>query len=282
MARHTRAGGRVLSKIHSALIAFIVVSGCDSLPTYPQTRLVESLHTMLSDGGIDASVRLLEHTVAVQAAYPDALAQAEHQVGLGPAFDDAMRKILAVVHRVLLSTDADIRFYVLLLHDPHTPGVSLTIVRYVDDVKRANANMLDTQELFARTVFKLDLVGDEPLILEHYVPRDVRLEEFLSWQMAKRIQQTLTEELHGKGAATIGRCSGAYQDGGFVFTLDVAPLLGKSLDETTLRQAFQSSIAVIARVLSGYHFESFEAIRLIHPLSGQHRVMSKTQLSAFR
>lgn len=272
---------RPLSRITIAL-TLLVASGCGSHPTYPKAHLADSLQQLLTEDHLQTSVRLIDHTLAVHLTYPNVLVQANGQVGLGPAFDEATRKVITAMHRVILSTDADIAFYVLLLSDPAIPGAYVTLVRYLDDVKRANANMLDTPELFARTIFELNM-GPKTLTLEQYVPRDIQLEEFLSWQLSRRIQYALTEQLQTSGAADVGRCGGEFHDGEFAFTLDVAPRGGEGgFDEATMQKIFQTSTTVIAKVLSSYHFDSFSAVRLIHPLTGRNIVLPKTRLDVFR
>ncbi len=273
---------RVMLASVAGLALGLGTTSCSTRPTYPKARLAESLGEILASDSLNASVRFIDHTLAVQFAYPGALSQTGDQIGIGPAFDDAARKVLTDIHRVLLSTDADVRFYVLLISDPKTPGAYLTMVRYMDDVRRANANMLDTPEMFARTIFELNYVGSQPVTLEQYVPRDIHLEEFLSWQLARRIQQALTEELGGSGVVHVGRCGGRFQDGEFAFTLDVVPAQEGSLDDATIREMFQTSTNVIAKVLSSYRFESFKSIRLIHPLTGRNLVLPKTRLDVFR
>lgn len=269
------------------LVGFAVAlnAGCSKRPTYPQHRLEESVHTLLAEDGLHASaVRLLEGTLAIQLAHPGALLKDGEEIGIGPAFEVVSRQALTALHRVLLSSDADVRFYVLLLSDPQIPGAYLTLVRYMDDVRRASANMLDIPEMFARTIFELNYVGpQQPLTLEQYLPREIRLEEFLSWQLARRIQQALVENLELPGVAHISRCGGTFQNGEFAFTLDVVPLEeGVALDEPTLQSVFHTATTLIAKVLSSYRFEGFKQIRLIHPLTGRHLVLPKTRLEIFR
>ena len=178
----------------------LVAAGCSVGPSYPKAKLAGAVTSVLASEGITAHVRALEHTVAVQFAYPNALSQQGPQITVGPTFDEATRKVIISLHKVLLSTDANIQFYVVLLSDPKTPGAYLTIVRYLDDVRRANANMLDTPEIFARTVFELNAAGPLPINLDQYLPHDITMEEFLSWQLARRIQRQLTEQLQPRRA----------------------------------------------------------------------------------
>lgn len=261
--------------------ALLVVAGCGNRPTYPKAHLAESLQELFAGERLATSIRLLDHTLVVHLNHPDALARQGSEIGLGPAFDEGIRKVLTTTHRVLLSSDAEVWFYVLLISDPNLPGAYLTMIRYLDDIRRANANMLDTPEIYARTIFELDVMGNPPP-LDQYVPRDIRLEEFLSWQLSRRIQAALAEELRAGGIASVGRCNGRFEDGEFAFTLNVSPASEAPLDEPTMQQAFQVSMNVITKVLSSYRFESFEAVRLIHPLSGRMLLLPKARLDPFK
>lgn len=267
----------------AAIIGVLVAAGCSSGPTYPRDRLVDGLQAVLHEDGVtNATVRLLDHTLAVQVEYPGALLQQGEDIGLGPNFDDAARIVTGGIHRVLLSTDAQVDFYVILLSDPQAPGAYLTIVRYFDDIRRANVNMLDITEILSRTIFELNLVGTEqPLTLDQYIPRDIELPEFLSWQLARRIQRELAEELQLSDVA-VGRCGGEFHDGEFAFTLNVVPAENEAIDEETIRKVFQSATQTVAQVLSSYEFESFESVRLIHPGTGRNLVLPRTNLDVFR
>ncbi len=270
-----------------AVCATLWLNGCSAKPTYPKERLAESLQQILNQDHLQASVRLINHTLAMQLGYPGSLTLheepgAERSITIGPKFDEANRKALTAMHRVLLSSDAEVRFYVLLLSDPKTPGAYLTIVRYVDDVRRFNASMIDIPEMYARTIFELNFVRNGTLSLDEYVPRDIQLEEFLSWQLTRRIQQRLTEDLELPGVAKVGRCAGQFENGEFAFSLDVSPIGKDSLDDDTIRVIFQNSTNVVANVLKSYHFNSFEKIRLVHPFSGRNFVLPKTKLDLFR
>lgn len=260
----------------------LLAAGCGTEPTYRKDTLVPSLDQILKHDGVDARVRLLDHTIAVQFSAPQTLTQQGGQITLGPKFDEAVRTVLIATHRVLLSSDADIRFYVLLMSDPAVPGAYLTLARYVDDVKRANANMIDTPEIYSRTVFDLNFVGPQSVTLERYVPRDIKLEEFLSWQLARRIQQALAERLAAAGVAEVGRCGGEFRNGEFLFTLNVIPPENQVLPDETMQQIFRTSSEVVAKVLSSYKFEAFQAVRFTHPITGRNLVLPKTNLELFR
>lgn len=264
-------------------LVLLTAVGCSNKPTYPKAELAESFQQVFQEHRLEATTTIVDHTLGVQVAFPDALQQtADHRIELGPKFQDAAREILTAIHRVLLSTDAEIEFYVVLLSDPKTPGAYLTMVRYMDDVRRASVNIIDPPEMFARTVFELSVSSPRPITIEEYLPREIQMGEFLSWQLARRIQQALGEEIGRPGLAFVGHCGGRFEAGEFLFTLDISPLTTTPLDEQTIQEVFHVSTSVIARVLSSYRFEEFDTVRLTHPLTGRSLVLPKHHLSVFR
>lgn len=273
---------RSVLRLGLVTLGLSLLAGCGGGVTYTKDRLVESLQELLTSEQLHGSVRFVDHTLAVYVEYPGTLAQTDGQIDIGPGFAEVSRKVTQSLHRVLLSSDAPVQFYVVLLADPAVKGAYLTIVRYVDDIRRANANMLDTPEMLARTVFDLNVVEAGPLTLEQYVPRDIQMEEFLSWQLSRRIQATLIDALQNAGLAQVGRCGAEFHNGEFAFTLNVVPAGEKALDEASVREAFQASTTLIANVLSSYQFRSFESVRLILPAMGRNIVVPKTSLEIFR
>ncbi len=263
------------------VLCAVTVAGCASA-SYPKDQVRHTLESFLQDEHLTAQVRLVERTLVVHVDAAGTLTRADEQIGLGPEFDTTIRKTLQNVHRVLLSTDAVIRFYVVLVSDPGVPGAYLTMVRYTDDVRRANVNMFTTDEMFARTIFEVTDVGAQQVNIDEYVPRDIELEEFLSWQLARRLQHELADSLQETDIAGVGRCAGAFDQGEFVFTLNVVPGAAGALDEPTTQQVFQAATRVIARVLSSYDFEAFNAVRLILPGANRNLVLPKQQLTVFK
>ena len=92
-----------------------------------------------------------------------------------------------------------------------------------------------------------------------------------------------TLELRRPGAAiTEGYPALSNENGQFVFSLDVEPTAEGPLNEETMQRVFQTSTNIIAKVLSNYRFESFDSVRLIHPLTGRNIVLPKARLELFR
>lgn len=268
--------------------AAALISGCS--PSYRHDQVLESLKTICAtDYQLQVTAKQVGHTLAVHLHHDGILQQQGNQVGLTDNAQETLGNLIEAIHRVVLSSDAQIRFYLVLVSDSSIPGAYLTILRYMEDVRRANANMLPPTEFFHRTIFDLKFVGGAALGLEQFDVSDVTLEEFLSWQLARRIHTHLTEQLAEHGiAADVGQCSGEFQNREFAFTVTVAPAPSASqpaqeplIDESLIQQVFQDTTSVIAQVLADYEFHRFDAVRIVHMPTGRSLHLPKTRLELF-
>ena len=258
------------------------LSACS--PSYREDQLISGIERICTtEYHYQVSVRKIGQTIAVHLHHPGILQQEQRQIGLSPSANEILGNILEAIHRVTLSSDAPINFYLLLVSDPAVPGAYLTIVRYVDDVKRAHANVIPPTELFSRTILDLKYAGMPSIALDQIILNDIRLEQFLSWQLSKRIQTKLSETLQQRGmpVAEVGPCAGEFRNGEFVFTLNVTPR-GVPFKDEQVQQLFQDATGVIAQVLSGYRFNDFTTVRLIHPPTGRNLLLPKIRLELFR
>ena len=254
-------------------------------PSYRQDQLVQALTAICAtDYHLSVSARQIGQTLAVHLPHDGILQQQGAQIGLAESANEVLGNLLEAIHRVILSSDARLNFYVVLVSDSTVPGAYLTIIRYVEDVRRANANMLPPTEFFHRTIFDLKLVPGQALGLDQLSPDDIQLEQFLSWQLARRIHTQLTDALKDRGIpADVGPCSGEFRNGEFAFTLNVTSAPGQAgLDDTLIQHVFQDATGVIAQVLSDYQFKRFDHVRLTHLPTGRSLLLPKTRLELFR
>lgn len=266
----------------SCVLALAVLNACS--PSYREDQLISEIARLCADEyHYQVTARKIGQTIAVHLHHPGILHQEQNQIGLAPDANEILGNIIEVVHRVTLSSDATVKFYLLLVSDPAVPGAYLTVVRYVDDVRRANASIIPPTELFSRTILELKYVGVPAITLDQITLNDIRLEQFLSWQLSKRIQTKLSDTLQRRGMplAELGPCAGEFRNGEFVFTLNVTPR-GVPFKDEQVQQIFQDATSVIAQVLSGYRFNDFTTVRLIHPPTGRNLLLPKTRLDLFR
>ena len=261
------------------------VAGCSNQPTYRAGQVAGAIERLAADEyQMQMTARPVGNTLAVHLSHPGLIEQQGERIQLRESAHETLGNALEIMHRVLLSTDYPCRFYIFVASDPNVPGVGFTIVRYLDDVRRANASVIPPSEFLSRTVLDLTYVDTVKGSLEQWVPNEITLEQFLTWQLARRIQSRLAEQLQAPNAPAVQnvRCAGEFKNGEFTFSLQLTPEAGQALQSDAVEKMFTQATTEIAQVLSGYHFNQFTAIRLTHPLSGRTLLLPKTNLEIFR
>lgn len=266
----------------AALLGAALSAGCS--PSYRGQDLEASIRKICADEHhFDVSVKRVGGTLAIYLHKDGVLTQDGGQVTLAPSAYRILGQLLEAVHRVILSSDVEVKFYVALFSDPAVPGIYLTLVRYLDDVRRVNASIIPPTEFFSRTVLDLKNVGVTNFTLDQLALSDITLEQFLSWQLAKRLQGKLSEQLLKDDVpAEVGPCLGEFKNGEFAFVLNVTPKGDAAASEKTVQTIFHEAATVIAQVFSGYRFDRYQAVRLIHPSTGRSLLLPKTRLELFR
>ena len=269
----------------SVICMAVGLSGCSNQPSYRANDVAATIAQLGSrEYKMQITARAVGTTLAVHLRAPGLIAQDGERIQLKESAHEIIGNALEIVHRVLLSTDYPCRFYLFIASDPNIPGVGFTIVRYLDDVRRANASVISPSEFLSRTVLDLTYIDTAAGDLAQWVPKEITLEQFLTWQLARRIQSRLAEKLQAP-QTPLGsnvRCAGEFKNGEFAFTLNLSPESGQSLQSDAVEKMFQQATTEISQVLSGYHFQQFTAVRLTYPLSGRSILLPKTNLELFR
>ncbi|MBI2884732.1 MAG: hypothetical protein HYY15_00995 [Candidatus Omnitrophica bacterium] len=273
-----------LPRLLAAALSLALAAGC--APTYRREDVAKTVQALCqTEHRLDVSARQMGDTIAVHLRHEGILDRQGNQIGLAANANEVLGNVLEVLHRVLLSSQPMMHFYLILVSDPAVPGAYLTIVRYMEDVRRANANMIPPTELFARTILDLKYDANLPNInFDQITLSDIQLQQFLSWQLAKRLQGHLTTSLQQQGlsVADVGPCQGDFKNGEFVFTLNVNLPEGAAAQQDVTQQLFQDATSVISKVLADYRFQSFDAIRLLHPATGRSMLLPRSSLELFR
>ena len=265
-------------------VGLSLLVGCGG-PSYRTEQVQDAIQQICAkDYKLQVSVKRIGQTVAVHLQHGGVLEQQDGQIRLAESANEVLGNAIEAIHRVLLSSDNPNGFYLFLVSDPSIPGVYLMMVRYLDDVKRVHANSITPTEFFSRTILQLQPANPPLTNLNQVALHDITLEQFLSWQLAKRLQDRLTEHTQHEGLShvAVGPCVGEFKNGEFAFTLNVAPETGGTLSSEMVDQVFQEATTLIAKVLADYRFNQFQAIRLIHPTTGRNLLLPKQQLDIFR
>ena len=130
-----------------------VLSAC--APTYPKEKLPEAVKNVCKiEYDMNVDVTVVGNTMGIY--YP---MEGLLDVGLGIRKEawEKISNLLLIASRVVLSTDADIKFYCAIAQDERLPELQVVIIKYVEDVKRGMYRNISRSESFKRTLFNINL-----------------------------------------------------------------------------------------------------------------------------
>ncbi|MDP3920902.1 MAG: hypothetical protein Q8R76_08875 [Candidatus Omnitrophota bacterium] len=163
---------RITAPLKPALLLLIVAvaaAGCSS-KSYPGDQLKESILKICRDEyHVDnVDVKIVGHTIGVYLPL-EKLFAADFKESLvagkvrnletlfepSPEAMDKVEDVLFTISRVLLSTDRDIKFYILQATDVERTGLQLVLKGYVDDVKRVRIWDISRDEYRKRVIYEM-------------------------------------------------------------------------------------------------------------------------------
>jgi len=131
----------------------VILSSC--APTYPKEQINELVKNVFRiEYNMDVDIAVEGNTLGIYHPMKGLL-----DVGMGISQDawDQISNLILVASRVVLSTDADIKFYCVITQDERLPEMQVIIIKYVDDVKRGMYRNISRNESFKRTLFSINL-----------------------------------------------------------------------------------------------------------------------------
>ncbi|MDP8259354.1 MAG: hypothetical protein P9L90_08080 [Candidatus Aadella gelida] len=137
----------------ASVVCCALVSSCT--PSYPKETLAEAVKDVCKDEySMEVDVTVRGTTMGLY--YPmESLLDAG--MGISEGAWDKISNLLLVASRIVLSTDADIKFYCVVTQDVKLPELQVVIIKYVEDVKRSMVRNISRSESFKRTLFSINL-----------------------------------------------------------------------------------------------------------------------------
>jgi len=135
------------------LTVMVAATGC--VPTYPKEKLPEMIKEVFRiEYKMDVDVSVEGNTLGI--FYP---MQGLMDVNFGISKEswDKISNLILVASRVILSTDADIKFYCVITQDEKLPELQVIIIKYVEDVKMGMYQSISRDESYKRTLFSVNL-----------------------------------------------------------------------------------------------------------------------------
>ncbi|MBI4436074.1 MAG: hypothetical protein HY590_01455 [Candidatus Omnitrophica bacterium] len=274
----------------------LFLAGCS--PTYPKHQLIASLTELCKkEYGVDVSVQIAGKTLGVMVPLEKLL---DSTLKLSPDVGDKLDGVILATSRVVLSTDHPLDFYVVVAQDKRIPGIELRLTRYIQDIRRLNYGDLSRTEYTKRMLLDFGIgLGvfsgkEEPFHLE-----EVRMEQFLATQIARRIKTAFEEESQLKEGFEIKTVHGKFlphqeaadwggkekRFGRFVITLEARErLMGllETLGSEDEERLLGASLEGILDVLQGYHFSAFDSVEIKLPFLDHSFILGRDVLELYR
>lgn len=221
-------------------------------------------------------------------------------MGISKEAWDKISNLILIASRVVLSTDADIKFYCVITQDARMPELQVVIIKYVNDIKLGMYQNISRGEAFKRTLFSINLtpqarkersvetifsrigVGDDvkEKVLDEFFRsaptklsdigywkgqfylKDVTMPEFLASQIANRIKIDFRSEKPFMSDYSYKSAEGLYGTG-----LDAKYfLINFRIDEVGSDTGelktlkIRKLLEITSEVVSGYRFEDFNFV----------------------
>ena len=260
----------------------ILLSGCSPKiePTYKEKDIPYLIKKICKEEySLEITTQRAGSTIWIYAPLNKILSK-DYGVKEDKIFDeevlDKMRNIITTIGRVLISSDNTPDFFVFLASDIKL-GIDYTMIGSVLDIKKSYADFIPWTEANRRFVnrFKVspESIGDTSGF--HFVPYDVKLEDFLAEQIAQRIGSKFQDE-ELKNYFKIDKSEGKFSDGVFSFEYSITQT-NKPKQAIDIKN---EALNIIAYCLKTYEFTGFSGVTLTD-LKTQNRLdLNKTAVLA--
>ena len=240
----------------------VSLASCEA--TYPARAIVPQLARLIKEEiNLNATCRVSGKTLWVYLPLED-LVENDKVSWNAPGLEK-VNKAIGVVHRVVLSSDADLDFAAVVGADVKKYGVAITVIEYVPDFKEAVYEKFSRGEFFARNVRDVNVnpetVGD--LTGETMNTYDISFSHFLGLQILSRTRNIFAKDKTLSRIFEVKSVSQSEKFGiirlEFEFTKKTYDL---SAEEEAIRP-LDTAAMVVALVIRNYNYEDFQQIVLI-------------------
>lgn len=252
-----------------SLILISFLAGCS--PTYPKAKVAQSvLKICKEEYKLDVQAKLIGKTIVVFLPLDELF---DRNMDILPGVVEKIENVILSTSRVILSTDAKIDFYMVIVADTRTTAAELILVRYMEDVYKFMYTWITRDEYRKRVLWQVNF---NPQHLKSptfdFNLEEITLGNFLARQIAQRL--TFAQETSKPFKEKV---NGVYKktERKFHFSLVVG-------GEKKFREVNAPIILHEAAViLQNYHFQDFELIEIFNLLYGQSVFVRKEELDKY-
>ncbi len=150
-----------------------VLTGCGS--TYPKATICQAVIRMCArEYKVKVDAKIAGNTIAV---YLPAENLFDAVFNVDSKASKKLNDVILSVSRVTLSTDAKLKFYIVIAQDPKMPEVEIIYIRYIEDVKRFFMGDISRDEFSKRAIILLQTppqAQKEKILKEFFAKLDIK------------------------------------------------------------------------------------------------------------
>jgi len=247
-------------------IVSIFLSGCSKpiQPTYKEKDIPYLIKTICKEEyNLDVTTQRTHNTLWIYAPLNKILNK-EYGLKEDKIFDEEImekiRNIITTIGRVLISSDNTPEFFAFTASDIRL-GIDYTMIGDVLDIKKSYADFIPWTEANRRYVVRFkaapEAVGDTTGF--HFLPYDIKMEDFLAEQIAQRLGAHFQDE-ELKKYFKVDKSEGKFSDGVFSFEYSISQT-AKPKSPVDIKD---EALKIITYCLRTYEFTDFSGISLIN------------------
>ncbi len=182
---------------------------------------------------------------------------------------EEMSKVIAVTHRVTLSTDADIKFLAVVAADTKKYGLELTAIEYISDIKEAMLERFSRGEYFMRSVRNVDFneeaIGDPTGSYKKF--HDITFDEFIGYQIIHRAKALFAKDKKLRSLFEIRSSASSVKFGAIKIDFEFMRRKYNLTDYEKSVNPLAYTKMIAAEVVKGYDYYDFQAIEITDTFS---------------
>lgn len=175
--------------IYLLICSFLIINIIACSPTYLKDEIVESVVKMCkSDYNLDVEVKVIGETLGAFVVLDNLI---EENLMFNEETSIKIDAVLLSITRVCLSTNAPLKFYVVVCRDS-IAGVEVSFIRYIDDIKKFMSGFISRDDYFNRLVMdvKPEILWDN----KQFSLSEIQMPDFLSFQMEQRLRTEINQK----------------------------------------------------------------------------------------
>ena len=179
-----------LNKIITILCLLVLVfSGCK--PTYPsQTLEKQTQEKIKKEVGYDCKAFLVGKTFYI---FTDFKNKINESLTVSDSIFQAIQNIMLTATNVSLSTDADIKFFCVVIIDS-SKGIQIVFKQYVEDVRKWFYGLISRDDFFSRSLTDIS-VGKKNYVFNKSDFKEIDMTDFILDQTIYRTKNNIKAEL---------------------------------------------------------------------------------------